>query len=110
MITVSKGDTFQLKCRFKAGATAPTSLAGYTITSMVKTSDGVRHVAAVTFDTQPSAAWFVRIESAVTSKWPGGRDENDPASHAEWDCKVVKDGVTIHTQRAPVTVLNSVTV
>jgi len=102
MITLATGDTFQLKCRFKAGPTAPTSLAGYVITSMVKTSDGVRHPAVVTFDTQPSAAWFVRIEASVTSKWPGGE--------AEWDCKVVKDGITIHTQKAPVTVSKSVTV
>lgn len=102
MITVSTGDTLHLKCRFKAGPTAPTSLAGYAITSMVKTSDGVRHAAAVTLDAQPSAAWFVRIEAAVTAAWPAGE--------AEWDCKVVKDGVTIHTQKAPVTVLKSVTV
>lgn len=110
MITLATGDTFQLRCRFKASPTAPTSLAGYTITSMVKTSDGVRHPATVTYDTQPSVVWFVRIEASVTSKWPGGKDEHDPKGFAEWDFKIVKDGITVHTGKRPLLILNSVTV
>lgn len=108
MITLATGDTFQLKCRFKAGLTTPTSLAGYTITSMVKTSDGVRHPATVTLDAQPSVVWFVRIDD--TANWPGGKDVNDPKAYAEWDCKVVKDGITVHTEKRDVRVLTSVTV
>lgn len=99
MITVATGDTFQLKCRFKASPTAPTSLDGYTITSMVKTSDGLRHQAVVTYDTLPSVAWFVTI--ADTSNWPVGE--------GEWDCKVVKNGLTVHTAKQPVIVSKSVT-
>lgn len=110
MITLSTGDTFQLRCRFKAGETAPTSMAGYTITSMVKTSDGVRHPATVTYDTQPSPIWFVRIEASVTAAWPGGKDENDPKALAEWDFKIVKDGITVHTGKRPMLIITSVTV
>jgi hypothetical protein len=110
MITLATGDTFQLKCKVKASPTAPTSLAGYAISSMVKTSDGVRHPAAVSIDSLPSVAWFVRIESAVTAGWPGGVDENDPKSYGEWDCKLVKDGITVHTEKRPVRIIKSVTV
>ena len=110
MITLGTGDTFQLRCRFKASPTTPASLAGYTITSMVKTSDGVRHPAIVTLDTQPSVVWFVRVDASVTAKWPGGKDENDPKGFAEWDCMVVKDGMTVHTEKRPVRVIQTVTV
>ncbi len=111
MITLGTGDTFQIKCRFKASPTAPASLTGYAITSMVKTSDGVRHPATVTYENQStSVVWFVRIESAVTAKWPGGKDEMDPKGLAEWDCKVVKDGIVVHTEKRPVRVIQTVTV
>lgn len=109
MITLYTGDTFTLKCKVRASATAPTSLAGYTITSAVKTADGFIHPAAVTIDALPSVAWFVRIEAAVTANWPGGKDENDPSGDAEWDCKVVKDGITVHSEKRPVRVIRSVT-
>lgn len=99
MITLATGDTFQLKCRIKASPTAPTSLAGYTITSAVKTSDGVRHPTTVTLDTQPSVVWFVRTDD--TANWPEGE--------ALWDCKIVKDGITIHTEKRAVSVSKSVT-
>lgn len=101
MITIATGDTFQLRCGFKAGTNTPTSLAGYAITSAVKTADGIRHMATVTLDTQPSVRWFVRIEAAVTANWPAGE--------AEWDCKVVKDGITVHTEKREVLVSKSVT-
>lgn len=110
MITLATGDTFQLKCGFKASPTAPTSLAGYVITSMVKTSDGKRFPATVTFDTQPSPRWFVRIESAVTAKWQGGINADDPKAFAEWDCLVIKDGISVHTEKRPIRVITSVTV
>ena len=110
MITLGTGDTFQLRCSLKASPTTPTSLAGYAITSMVKTSDGIRHPATVTLNTQPSVVWFVRIEASVTAKWQGGKDEHDPKAVAEWDCKVVKDGITVHTEKRPVIVIQTVTV
>lgn len=110
MITLATGSTFQLKCRIKASETAPASLAGYTILSMVKTSDGVRYPATVTLDAQPSLAWFVRIESAVTAKWAYGKNAEDPKAIAEWDCLVLKDGIAVHTEKRPVIVTQGITV
>lgn len=107
MLKLYTGDTFNIRCGFKASPTTPTSLAGYVITSMVKTSDGVRHPATVTID---GTKWFVRIEGGVTATWPSVGDENDPSKDAEWNCKVVKDGITVSTDKRPIRVITSPTV
>ena len=97
-IQFKRGDSFYFQCELEPATNSPVTFEGWTITSSVQTSDGVRYPATVTV-----AGDFLSFTTDIpeTEGWALGP--------GEWDFKLIVDGRIKHTQTIPLSIVKQIT-
>ena len=99
VINIKQGTSFSVACVYKADGTNPTDLDGITVTSQVRTYDGVL-VATLTPVLTSEIGEFTIYE--LTDSWPLGR--------LIWDIKYTTVSNRVHTETVEIRVARSATV